>query len=548
MITLRKYQDNVKRSVESALGRGENPLLVIPTGGGKTVIFSSVIHDHAGRSLAVVHRKEIVKQISLSLGAFGVRHRIVAPPPVIAVIRRAHLRKYNKSFVDQHAGVGVASVQTLTSAATSRDIVLKKFLDQVSLCVFDEAHHYVQAGTWAKAVELVHNANILGVTATPERADGLGLGSHADGFFDTMILGPTVQWLINNNFLSKFRYFTGATDLDVSDIPVTASGDFNAKALRARVVDSHLVGDTFEHWKKHALGKRTIVFTTDVKTAGETAAKFKAGGVTCEALSGETDTAIRDKVLEDFEAGRTLVLVNCFLFDEGFDVPAVECVVQAAPTESLSRYLQQIGRGLRIMDGKPAAIVIDMVKNWERHGMPNWDRVWSLDGREKRGGTSSAPTMKACGECTQPYEAYLMICPYCGARDKPQERKTIPGVKGDLFELDVDAIAQLFTDHARANMSAEDFESDMIARNVPPIGRSRQLKAHESTKYRRGVLNNLIGWWFGCQPVERDTAEKQRRFYLRFGVDVMTALTLDNDKTEKLINNIKDQFDYDLLK
>ena len=566
MLKLRPYQSDLIEAARGAWRDVGNVLAVLPTGGGKTVIFSSEMLAHKGACAAVVHRKEIVAQISLSLGRMGVKHRIVAPPQTVALIRKKHYAQLDKSYVDQSAPAGVVSVQTLTSRSAEKNPAIRAWVQQVTLAVYDEGHHYVDAGKWSKSVHMFDKARKLFVTATPERADKKGLGAHASGFVERMVEGPTTRWLIDNGYLSPFRYYAPASDLDVTGVAVTASGEFNAKALRARVVDSHLVGDVVRHFGTYGENGQFIVFSSDVMTAEEIAAKFREHGRTCEALSGETEQGVRDAELKKFEDAQTQGLTNVGLFDEGFDVPAVRVVIDAQPTESLGKYLQKIGRALRpeyapgydlstkegrlaaIANGpKPYAIVIDPVRNWERHGLPDWPRVWSLDDRAStRGNSEGTIPSRICTGCTQVYEAYLVACPYCGHVETPPERTEVTHVDGDLLALDVDALAALFKQRDAASMSADEFEQHLIQNNVPPIARPRIIKKHEAAKYRREVLHNLVGWWFGAQPAERPQSEKYKRFYLRFGVDVVTAFTLDEKQTDNLIEKITKGFHYDM--
>jgi DNA repair protein RadD len=567
MFDLRGYQERLLADISEAWSRVRAVLAVLPTGAGKTVCFSSVMHDHDGASAAVVHRKEIVGQISLSLAQLGVKHRIIAPPQVVARIRKRHLKKLGKSFIEPRALAGVISVQTLTSKASENDVQLQAWLKQVTLAVFDEGHHYVKSGLWARAVELMHNARLLFVTATPRRADGKGLGVHADGFADEMVEGPPTQWLIEQGYLCGFAYKAPQSDLDVSGLVVTATGDLNTKALRARVVNSHLVGDVVSHYQQHAPGKRAIVFATDVETSREIAAAFNAAGVPAAELNGDTDQGERDHTLDLFEAGSLKVLVNVDLFDEGFDVPGVECVILARPTESLAKYLQMVGRGLRVIyakgfdlstaagrkaaiaaSEKPRAIVIDPVRNWERHGLPHWPQRWSLDGQAKgtRASNDELTPTRSCLVCTQPYESFFLRCPHCGAEHVPPERKTPDQVEGNLLDLDVEGTAAMFAAWRAADLPDEDYRLDQIARNIPPVGRSADLKRHQAAKYRRQVLRELVAWWVGMQPKGREMAEVHKRFYYRFHIDIGTAFTLDQHKTDELIETIKHRFTEDL--
>lgn len=568
MLRLRDYQQDVKSAIDKAWQAVRSVLAVLATGGGKTVIFSAIMHDHNGAAAAVVHRKEIVGQISQALARLDVKHRVIAPKQVVARIRRRHLKEFGKSFVDPHAQAGVISVQTLTSKSSDDNAELQRWVKQITLCVFDEGHHYVEQGLWAKAVHAMANAKLLFVTATPERADGKGLGATADGFADVMVEGPTMRWLIEQGYLCRFSYKAPRTDLDMSGIPVTASGDLNTKAMRARVVESHLVGDVVRHYLQFASGKRAIVFATDVKTAEEMAEAFKARGVAAAALSGETEAGERDRKLDDFEEKRLQVLVNVDLFDEGFDVPGVEAVVLARPTESLAKYLQMVGRALRVVyakghdlsaqegrlaaiaaGGKPEAIVIDPVRNWERHGMPSWPRQWSLDSREKgsRGKSDELVPQRICTTCTQPYEKFYKACPHCGEPvPAPAGRSAPEQVEGDLMELDVEAMAALFEKMRRADMDDDEYAQDQLARRIPAVGRGADMKRHREAKYRRSVLKELIAWWAGAQE-GREIGEVHRRFYHRFGVDIGTAMTLKARETDVLIEKIKQRFSEDLV-
>jgi len=548
MLALRPYQEPVKQDVMDALAQVRAVLLVMATGSGKTVVFSSIMHDHVGSAAAVVHRREIVGQIAISLAKLGVKHRIIAPPKTIKMIRQKQLRLFGRSFVDPHAKCGVISVQTLTSKATSNNEDTRRWLSQITLCVFDEGHHYVQTGHWAKAVGLMCNAKLLFVTATPTRADGKGLGSHADGFVDTMVEGPGTRELIASGYLAPFRYFCPGTDLDVEGVRLTATGDVNTQEVRQRIIRSHFVGDLVEHYQRFAAGLRTIVFANDVATAFEHAEAFRQAGVEAVALHGGTEEAERDRELSRFENGPPSVLINVDLFDEGFDVPGVEAVILARVTESLAKYLQMIGRGLRSLEGKAEAIIIDPVRNWERHGLPIIPRVWSLDRRDKQSRTRNAELVpqKICTNCTQPFEAFYKVCPYCGTEPMPGGRARPDQVDGDLLELDLDALSALLDDIARADMPDEAYRFDQIRRNIPPIGRPPDLKRHRAAKYRRTVLRELIAWWYGMQPSGRELGEKHRRFYHRFGVDVGTALTLNATDTDALIARMQLNFTEDM--
>lgn len=568
MINLRCYQTVFINAIWHAWLTLRSILAVMPTGGGKTVCFASVMHNHTGASAAIVHRKEIVTQISCALATLEVKHRIIAPPQVVSMIRRKHLKLFRKSYVDPHASAGVISVQTLTSKASAKNKLLQRWLNQISLAVFDEGHHYIDTGQWGRAVEMMSNAKLLFVTATPDRADCKGLGKDANGFAQILIEGPTTRWLIENGYLSRFIYKAPATDLNTDNIPITASGDFNMRVFRERVVESHLVGDVVKHYSKFALGKQCIVFASDVATAEEIAAEFNSLNINANALSGETDDGTRDRELEKFESRQIQVLVNVDLFDEGFDVAGVEAVIMARKTESLAKFLQMIGRALRVIyaqgfdlstkEGRLAAIaagskadgaiIIDPVRNWERHGMPDWPRKWSLNGREKGTRKTDDDTVpqRVCNNCTQPYEAFYKYCPYCGTPHIPAARATPAQVEGDLIELDVESMAALFAQIQAANMSEENYAQNQIDRQIPSIGRSADMRRFRDAKYRRQVLDTMVRWWVGLQTPKRGINEIYMRFYHRFGVDMGTAYTLNAKDTDALIERMRKEFSEDI--
>lgn len=564
MIKFRPYQGELAAATLEAWKHHDNVLDVLATGGGKTVVFASLIHDHVGSAAAVVHRKEILSQIACSLAQLDTPHRVVAPPKTVKLIRRRQLKKFGKSFIDPTARVGVVSAQTLTSKSSANNESLQRWLNQVTLAVFDEGHHYVKTGTWSRAVEAVNGAKKLFVTATPERADGQGLGADANGYADVMLEGPQVAELIAAGYLSPFTYKAPESDLDFGGVPITASGDLNMRVMRERVVESHLVGDVVDQYQKYGGGEKCIVFATDVQTAHDIAARFLSVGVAAVALDGKTDATERDHALDTFEAGVTQVLVNVDLFDEGFDVPAAAVCIMARPTESLGKFLQMCGRVLRPVyapghdlttdqgrrqaiaaGGKPTATIIDPVRNWERHGLPNWPRVWSLDGRE-RGAARSPTFLKTCVQCTQPYEAFLDVCPYCGGVQPLPERHAPEHVAGDLVELDVDAMASLFSRMAAADMPDDDFAAGLFAKRMPTLGHPAALRRHRDAKYRRTVLREVVGWWVGMQPGARSLSEKHRRFFYRFGIDIGNAFTLNSGDTDELIARIGAQFNEDM--
>lgn len=540
---LRAQQKQFVNKIYEAMAQHSALMCVMPTGGGKTVCFSKIVAENtSGHTLVTVHRREIVGQISKTLARWGVKHRIIAPDKTVSGIRREHLELFGKSYIDPYSRVAVCSVQTLTSASSQTDAALKSFLRSVNLAVFDEGHHYIEKGVWARAVHAVDHAKQLFFTASPERADGIGLGKEHGGFATAMIEGPSTQWHIEHKYLSSFKYFAPKSDLDVTDVPITASGDLNTKELRKRVVRSNLVGDVVRQYLSLCPGKQAIVFATDVATAKELAAAFNAAGVPALELNGASEDKERSDGVRDFVAKKVRVLVNVDLFDEGFDVPGAEVAILARPTLSLAKYLQMCGRVLRIAEGKEWAYIIDPVSNWARHGLPNWPRKWGLEGRSSSGRSATKSNLRVCLDCTQPYSLVLWTCPYCGCPYIPAGRARVEQVDGALVELDPEAMEAVLARIKTARATDEEYALDQIRRGIPAIGRNADMLRHQRARYVREQLEGLIAWWMGAHPQERSLAEKQRRFYTAFGVDVGTALTLDLETTRRIIDEIAARF------
>ncbi len=407
------------------------------------------------------------------------------------------------------------------------------WFDSVGLVVQDEAHHLLKRNKWGKAQAMFRNARGLGVTATPTRADGNGLGSHADGVIDVMVDGPTMRQLIDDGWLTDYRIFAPPSDIDFGQVTISAGGDFSPPALSKAVHKSHIVGDVVQHYCRIAPGKLGVTFAVDVASAVEIAQAFRTAGVPAEVVSAKTPDILRAQILRRFRNREVLQLVNVDLFGEGFDLPAIEVVSMARPTQSYSLFAQQFGRALRPLEGKGHAIIIDHVGNTNRHGLPDAPRVWTLDRREKRGPSQVGPVIptRTCPECTAAYERVRTACPYCGFAPEPASRQSIEQVDGDLFELSPEALARL-----RGQTDAP----IKLPYGAKPEVIGALKKHHRLSQEAQRELRDVMATWGGIHTGRGDSIrEAQRRFYLTFGVDVLSAQALGRHEAEELRERVR---------
>lgn len=533
-LQLRPYQDNLKQGVYNSWNHGNrNVLAVLPTGGGKSKVMTSMVIDGVVQNwwqVVLAHRNELVTQMSMHLAQEGLQHRIVGSKETVADATAMHREEFNgRSFVNPDSKLVVGSVQTINARAE----IVEQWAAQVMRWYQDEAHHLLKENIWGKATSLFTNAYGAGFTATPSRADNMGLGRDWDGVMDDMVLGPTMRYLIEIGALCDYEIALPDSDFEIDESAFDKNGELSPKKGREASKRSHIVGDVVEEYSRLALGKQFICFATDVETAGEMATRFNDAGIPCAAVSAKTPTHVRNEMIRRFKRGQIRGLVNVDLFGEGFDVPGVEVVIMARPTASLAVFLQQFGRALRPKAGKLFGLVIDHVSNWKRHGLPDKLHKWSLARQEKRSKRVKDPEEIALTRCTNEYcgklyEAALPACKHCGeAPPLPEPRsRTIEMVAGNLLLLDRDMLAQM--------RAATELESpaDMGARVEHVAGTlagrgavNRQIVKIQSQQR----LKDAMAQWAAIQRHKgRSDEETHRRFYLTTGVDVLSALALDD--------------------
>ncbi len=417
MLLLRDYQEKGTEDIRDAFRDGYNaPLYVLPTGGGKTVIFSDIAKNAIQKNnqvLILVHRIELLKQTSKALQKSSVGHGLI-----------------NTKFTPNlNHPVQVASVQTLANR-------LDRYKINPSLIIIDEAHH-ATASSWRRVIEH-YNARILGVTATPIRRDGAGLGIAAGGMFDKLIMGPQTIELMNHpeRYLVQPKVYAPIEQIDVSGIDIVM-GDFVASQLVTKVDKPKITGDAVKEYSLRCPGEPCVVFCVSVDHAEKVAAAFRAAGFNFHAVDGTMDDDERERILNGLADGSVQGVCSCDLISEGTDLPAISCVILLRPTTSLGLYIQQVGRGLRPSPGKLWCTILDHAGNVIRHGMPQDIREWSLDGdtkqkkrKRKRSAVSKAKTCTSCRTIHAPAPE----CPACGLQYQLPTGLPIQ-VSGDLSEV-----------------------------------------------------------------------------------------------------------------
>ena len=537
MIPLRDYQQRQHDEVYQNWSAGHRSVMIqLPTGGGKTVIMGEINRTRTDVCLNYAHRSELVSQISMALARNDLPHKIIASTSTMQACVERHIRECGMSYVAHgNSRHGVASVDTLKARA--KDPSLGSWLARVGMTSIDEGHHALPTNKWGTALEMTPNAQVVAYTATTRRADRKSLSRAQGGLFDVMVRGPSMRELIDRNYLCDYRIFVPPQSINRGELKIGSTGDFTQASVSQVMQQSQITGDVVDHYMRIAQGKRGITFAPDVDMAIKIAQNFKLMGIPAEAVSGRTNDRMRDQIIEDFRAGRILQLVNVDLFGEGFDVPAVEVVSLARPTESLSLYLQQVGRALRIMDGKQWGIIIDHVSNVARHGLPDADRGWTLEIPEgiKARKRDEEPEIKitVCANCMQAYEAHHLACPYCGHVPVPAGRGDIKAVDGDLMELTPEMLTKM-------RGSIVDIERNPFFPNNPVD--HRKYDGYETLIEAQKDLRTAISHWAG---IYHDQGEPDRmitkRFYLTFGIDPVSAQALKTKEARELKERVAER-------
>lgn len=366
------YQEDLITRVQLAWRRGKRkPCIVLPCGGGKSVICADMAKrttDNERNVLFLVHRQELCQQITETFQEYGV----------------------NMSRCQ------IGMVQTITRHIEG--------VNNPSLIITDENHHCL-ASSYQRIYEAFPKSYFVGVTATPVRLNGGGLGE----INDCLIVGPSVKWLIENDRLSPYDYYAPAV-ADLSGIR-SRNGDYVAEDIERALNKPHIYGDVIKYYKQLG-GNKAICYCATIRHSQDVAEAFKQQGISAYHIDGKTPENERRAAIQGFREGKIQVLCNVDLISEGFDVPDCDTSILLRPTKSLTLYIQQSMRCMRYKEGKKA-VIIDHVGNVHRHGLPDAEHQWTLDPKPSKAVKKNTVSVRQCTECFFTHEP-APICPNCG--------------------------------------------------------------------------------------------------------------------------------------
>lgn len=418
---LRDYQQKLLGEVRVGFRSYQAIVAQSATGSGKTQIGAHAVRSATEKGNDVIwlaHRRELLEGTSNTFREAGIPHSLL--------MGGTH---HNPRLRATIASVGMLA-NRLETVRPPR------------LLIVDECHHST-ASQYDKIIRWVeeNGGKAIGLTATPWRLSGEGLDDH----YDHMALGPPVTWLIANGYLSDYRAYAPSAP-DLSGVH-TLAGDYVKNEIDQVMKGKAIVADCVSQWRRYAQGKRTIGFAVSVEHSQMMVEEFLGAGIPAAHIDAGTPAHVRRQHILNFATGHLLVLWNCDLFSEGFDLSAIagrdvpiEAAIQARPTKSLTLHLQQVGRALR---RKPyPAILLDLCGNLTRLGLPDHPHEWTLRGRPKKGrggnATEAAPMVRKCQSCDVMFPIALPSCPHCGTAQQAAGGggRKVEEVAAELREID----------------------------------------------------------------------------------------------------------------
>lgn len=414
IVTLRPYQEEFYKNIRNSISKGNKRIMCVsPCGSGKSILIAKVIQSAALKNntvLVLAHRQEIVDQLA------------------------ERMKPYNN-----------ATVMMMQTAVRRLDT-----LPTPSIIIIDESH-LIKANSYMRVLKHFNQSYALYFTATPQRLDGKGF----DDVADDLIQSVSVRWLIENGYLAPFEYYAPKTLLDASQLAVK-QGEYDGKQAAAMLDKPKIYGDMIQEYRKHAAGLQAIAFCSSVEHSQRTAEAFNAVGIAAAHVDGKMTKNQRREIVQRFRDGQITVLCNYAIVIEGLDVPNAACVLCLRPTQSLTVHVQSVMRCMRPAPGK-TAIILDFVANFERLGLPDDDREWSLQGRKKRTRQKEQNTIRArvCENCFRTYAGNGRICPYCGHEQPKTQAEIKQDERAELEQITAENCKQKRMEVGRARTREE---------------------------------------------------------------------------------------------
>ena len=405
-------QELVDKARQSMLKGNKHLLIQSPAGSGKSIIIADIVKsatDKGGHVMFIVHRQELVDQIMDNF-------------------------KTNEVDPDKLTVMTVGKIANRLGQLPTPDMI-----------VTDETHHS-RANTYKKIYQHFPNAHRIGFTATPWRMSGKGFAD----IYDDLVAGKQVQWLIDNNRLSDYKYYS-INIVEGQKLKHRKNSDYTKKSIDY-AFGKTIFGDVVKHYQSIALGNKTILYAHSIEASEHFSQAFNDEGITAAHCDAKTPPAERDQIMKGFKDGQIQVLCNVDLISEGFNVPDCSCVIMVRPTKSLVLYIQQSMRCMRYQPEKKA-IIIDHVGNYLEHGLPRDDREWSLEDRKKKEDKDqNAISVKECPSCYAVIASNTQVCPLCKHEFEVEERDNEKEITDDELELIDDGFK---TDYTKINIAVK---------------------------------------------------------------------------------------------
>lgn len=529
------YQEDLIQQTFFHYGMGARyVLMTLATGAGKTPTFCFIALRKNVKTLIIVHKEELLLQVSSTLARMGVKHSLICPGAVAKRCVGFNTATFNRSFITPESKIYIGSVDTLYSRLRT----LKRFLGTVKFWVIDEAHHALEKNTWGRVVAEMKNAEGLGVTATWFRGDRRSLKRGHGGLFETISAGPDFRDVVKMGYLTDYRIFAPESSVIALE---RDRGAMNEKQLLAESNDPAIIGDLVRHYERFTPGETGITFTSNLKNARHMAGRYKQAGIPAVSLDAKTPGGERARAIADLKSGILKQIVNYGLFGEGTDIPQVSVVCEGRPTGSMNVFHQHLGRAIRAFPGKNHGTYIDAVGNWQLGlpdalGKPDFDTYVG-----KRALKRVEKPVRRCLDCFHVWEGYALTCPACGARPSRAPATEIKQIEGDLTLLDLNSL------RGHQEAIAERLESPKGAIDRAGLEHAAapvRLGFQKRFNRRREALQELretISFW-GGKFRDEGLAESERyvKFFHDFGVDVLTAQLKSAPELEKLNSKIKE--------